>query len=97
MVWYDKNNKIVNCDLIIIYVYIYIMIIFEINVFIEIVGNLFEKKENIICLYVYVMEILWGVLLGFRYFIIIGYMCYEVIVLVFNIKLFIYILIYYML
>lgn len=33
------------------------MIIFETNVFTEIVGNSFEKKENIICLHVYVTEI----------------------------------------
>lgn len=45
MVRHDKNNKTVNCDLTIIYVYIYIMIIFETNVFTEIVGNSFEKKR----------------------------------------------------
>lgn len=46
MVRHDKNNKIVICDITIIYVYIYIMIIFETNVFTEIVGNSFEKKRE---------------------------------------------------
>lgn len=45
MVRHDITTRLLIVILTIIYVYIYIMIIFETNVFTEIVGNSFEKKR----------------------------------------------------